>query len=889
VRTLVRLLVRLFPPSFRAHFGAAIVEHAALDCERDLSRGRLAAFLSFLVTALDIGRSAFAERLRPSWPGVPLEKEGTSMSSSFNLDGWGAELRHALRTLRRTPGFLATVVGTLALAIGTIASVFTVLDRVVISPLPYGHPERLVFVAAEAPGSEMTGEFGVAGEFYLQYKEVSRRLEDVAIYSTFTNSLRVGDRVERVRMAAVTNSLYSTLGALPALGRLPVAADEDRVAVISDALWRSWFGADPSVIGRSYDMAGTSHTIVGVMRPEFQFPNDGALLWIVAQVRAEGLTPGRFGWNLVGRMAPGTDREAVAAELTALARGLPERFGGTPGYARLIERHRAVVRPLLDEMLGPAARSLWILFAATAIVLLIACVNVANLFMVRVEARHRDLAVRRAIGASRAQLVRLQMAEALVAALLAGALAVGLAGLSLPVLLRAAPAGIPRLAEVTLSGRTLLFTLLAALVSGLLCGGAAAWRGASPNLARLREGGRGSTRRRRFGRDGLVAAQTAMALVLLIGAGLLMRSFLALRSVDPGYDTRDVFTFQFAPEQPALKDGPSWARFHLAFLDRLAALPGVTSVGIVENVPLDEGTHGDRFRSEDMPEGPDAGRPLTWTFAAGDYFRTMSIEVLDGRPFETADHLSAHGKVVISRSAARLLFPGQRAVGRRLQQQGQAAWHTVVGVVEDVMQYGFRDKPQALVYYPLVGPTPTSWSITTPAYVIKTARAEAIAPEVRTLIREVAPEAPMYRVYTMAELAARSMVALSFTLLTLGVVSALALFLGALGLYGVLSVVVAERTREIGVRMALGATAAAVRRMVVAQGARVVALGVAIGLLTALAATRALSGLLFGVAAFDAPTFAAMASLMLAIGGLAAYVPARRASRVDPCESLRSD
>ena len=889
MRTFLRFLVRLFPPSFRAHFGAAIVEHAALDCERDLSRGRLAAFRSFLLTAFDIGRSAFSERLRPSWAAVPVEKEGTAMSSSFNLDRGGAELRHAVRTLRRTPGFTATVVGTLALAIGTIAAVFTVLDRVVISPLPYAHPERLVFVAAEAPGSEMTGEFGPAAEFYLQYKEASRRLEDVATYGTFTNSLRVGDRVERVRMAAVTNSLYSTLGAQPALGRLPVASDGDRVAVISDALWRSWFGADPSVLGRSYEMAGASRTIVGVMRPEFQFPNDGALLWVVIEVRAEGLQPGRFGYNVVGRMAPGTDREAVAAELTALARGLPQRFGGSPGYARLIERHRAVVRPLLDEMLGPAARSLWILFAAAAIVLLIACVNVANLFMVRVEARHRDLAVRRAIGASRAQLVRLQMAEALVAALLGGALAVCFAGLSLPVLLRAAPAGIPRLAEVSLSGRTLLFTLLAALLSGVLCGGAAAWRGASPNLARLREGGRGSTRRRRLGRDGLVAAQTAMALVLLIGAGLLMRSFLALRSVDPGYDTRDVFTFQFAPEQPALKDGPSWARFHLDFLARLAALPGVTSVGIVENVPLDEGTRGDRFRSEDMPEGPDSGRPLNWTFAAGDYFRTMAIGVLDGRPFETADHLSVHGNVVISRSAAQLLFPGQRAVGRRLQQQGQPAWHTVVGVVEDVMQYGFRDKPQALLYFPLVGPTPTSWSITTPAYVIKTARAEAIAPEVRTLIRQVAPEAPMYRAYTMAGLAARSMVALSFTLLTLGVVSALALFLGALGLYGVLSVVVAERTREIGVRMALGATAAAVRRMVVAQGARVVALGVAIGLLTAFVATRALSGLLYGVDAVDAPTFVAMASLMLMIGALAAYVPARRASRVDPCESLRSD
>jgi predicted permease len=558
------------------------------------------------------------------------------------------------------------------------------------------------------------------------------------------------------------------------------------------------------------------------------------------------------------------------------------------GYARIIAKHRAIVRPLLDEMLGPAARSLWILFAAAAIVLLIACVNVANLFMVRVETRQRDLAVRRAIGASRAQLVRLQLAEALVAALLAGALAVVLAGTTLPAIVHAAPARLPRLDEVALTGRSLLFALLAALVSGVGCGAAAAMRAASPDLARLREGGRSSTGRRRLAREGLVAAQTAMALVLLTGAGLLTRSFLELRAVDPGYDTRDVFTFQFAPEQAALKDGPTWARFHLDFLDRLAALPGVTSVGLVENVPLDEGMRGERFRSEDMPDGPDAGRPLGLTFAAGDYFR-MGIDVVDGRAFETADHVSALGNVVVSRSAARQLWPGQGAVGRRLQQQGAKDWHTVVGIVEDVMQYGFRDTAQATVYYPMVGPTPTSWALTTPGYVVKTPRAEVIAPEVRALVRQVAPEAPMYRLYTMEELAARSMIQLSFTVLTLGIVSALALFLGALGLYGVLSCAVAERTREIGVRMALGATPAAVRRMVVTQGARAVAVGIAIGLLAALAATRVLGGLLYGVAAVDAPTFAATASLMLAIGGLAAYVPAHRASRVDPCESLRSD
>ena len=887
MKTLLSFLVRLFPGSFRSHFGEEIVEQALLDCARDWQGGVVAGVRSFASTVFDLLRSAIAERLRPSWAEAPVRKKGKSMS--FDLDGWSAALRHALRTLRRTPGFTATVVGTLGLAIGTISGVFTVLDRVLLSPLPYAHPKRLVAIAGIAPGSDMKGEFGPAGEFFIEYQDSGKLVQDVAVFGSFTNSLRVGERVERIQMAVATRSLYSTLGAEPALGRLPVPADEDRAAVISDTLWRSWFGSDPSVVGRSYDMAGKSRTIVGVMRPEFRFPNGRTLLWLVGEVRAEGLTPGRFGYSMVGRLAPGAELSAAEAELTALSRRLPARFGGTPGYARVIERHRAVVRPLLDQMLGPAARSLWILFAAAAIVLLIACVNVANLFMVRAEGRQRDFAVRRAIGASRAQLLRLQMAEALVAALMGGVLALALAWASLPLLLSAAPAGVPRIDEVVIGPRTLLFALLAAVLSGVACGGAAALRGSSPDLARLREGGRGSTGRRRLVRDGLVAVQTALALVLLIGAGLLMRSFVALKSVDPGFDTRDVFTFQFAPERPTFEDGPSWARFHLDFLDRLKRLPGVTSVGIVENVPLDEGTFEDRFRSDEMPEGPDVGPTLDVTYAAGDYFGTMSIDVLDGRPFETADHVSQLGNVVISRSAAQLLWPGQPAIGRRLQQRGQKDWHAVIGVVQDVNQYTYRDTPQALVYFPMVGPTPKAWRLTSPAYVVKTARAETIAPEVRALIREVAPEAPMYRSYTMAALAARSMVQLSFALLTLGIVSALALFLGAVGLYGVLSCAVAERTREIGVRMALGASAAAVRRMVVAQGTRVVAVGVGVGLIASFAATRSLASQLFGVAAVDGPTFAAMAVLMLLIGAVAAYVPARRASRVDPCQSLRSD
>ncbi|HXU34276.1 MAG TPA: ABC transporter permease [Thermoanaerobaculia bacterium] len=801
---------------------------------------------------------------------------------------WIADFRHAARALRRRPGFTLMAVGTLALALGANAGMFGVVNTVLVKPLPYPQPGRLVHIAGTAPGSDLAEEFGVAPEFYLEYREQSHLLKDVAIYNSFTSTLRVGDRVERIRMSAPTNSLYSTLGAQPALGRLPVAADESHVVMISDELWRAWFGADPKVIGKTYSIAGESREVIGVMGPDFRFPNNGTLLWIASEVRPAEITPGDFGVRLVGRMAAGATPETVAHELTLLARRLPERFGGSPSYARIIQQHHAVVRPLLDEMLGSAAKSLWVLLAAVAFVLLIACANITNLFMVRAEGRRRDLAIRRAVGASRRQLIRLQLTESLIVATLAGALAILLASLALPLFLRAAPR-IPRLDEVRLDGATILFTAVAALLSGLACGLIPALRASvTGHLTPLRDGGRGATPGRHWLRDGLVVGQTALALLLLIGSGLLVRSFQALRQVDPGYDTRDVFTFQFAPEQEPLKDGPSWARFHLDFMQRLRAVPGVTSVGLVENVPLNEGTADDRFRNEAMASDPDAGILLNYTFTAGDYFRTMGIQLLQGRPFDTADQLTTPGNVVVSRSAAQLMWPGQNAIGRRLQAREETTWYTVVGVVDDVMQDGFRDTPQALVYLPLVGPTPTSWDISSPAYVLKTARAEVIAPEIRELIREVAPEAPMYRVFTMAGLAADSMAQLSFTMLTLGVLSTLALLLGAIGLYGVLSYAVAERTREIGVRLALGATVANVRRMVVAQGARVVGLGLVLGLAAAAVSSRIVASLLFGVAAMDPATFGGMSALMAGVGLLACFLPARRASSVDPVESLRN-
>lgn len=803
---------------------------------------------------------------------------------------WTADVRHAWRALLRTPGFLVTSVGTLALAIGAVVGMFNVVNTVLLRPLPFPNADRLVVLSGTAPGSDLPDRFGLGPEFYLHYKERSQLLDGIFIFGGGTSTLRTDDRVERIPMAFPTRDVYATLGVSPQLGRLPVPEDEDRVVVISDQLWTTWFGRDPGVLGKRYFVSGEMREVIGIMPPEFHFPNDETLLWVPTVMRPAEIRPGQLGAPVVARMKAGVTREQLAAELTRLSKELPGRFGGPPNYARIIEQHSAIVEPLLERVVGPTTTaSLWVLLGAVSLVLLIACANVANLFLVRAGGRRRDLAVRRAIGASRVQLVRLQMAEAFLIALLAGGLAVLLSALTLPLFLRAAPEGIPRLGLVSLDAQTMAAAFVLVVLVALACGAVPALRASAPDLNRLKEASRGSTGRRSFGRDALVVGQTALALVLLIGSALLVQSFQRLRSVDPGYDIADIYTFQFAPEQPQLTDGPSWGRFHLDVMDRLRALPGVMAVGVVNNIPLDEGTSTGRFLTDTMdPNG--GGALIDQNFTGGDYFKVMGIDLLRGRSFTNDEAVTSNSNVVISRSAAERLWPDLNPLGRRIRPAaGPVQWFTVIGVVEDVKQDDWREAGEAAMYFPLTGPAPAAWAMGSPAYVLKSPRASSLGREVRELVRQVAPEAPVYREFTMELLAQRSMVQLSFTMLTLGVVSGLAMLLGAVGLYGVLSYVVAERTREIGVRMALGATAAAVRRMVVSQGARVVLIGAIVGVVVALASTRFLDTLLYGVEAVDPVVFVAMSIMMIAVGMLASYVPARRASRVDPIESLRLD
>jgi predicted permease len=818
------------------------------------------------------------------------------VSASRSHDNWFNDLlrdmRHAWRGLRRSRGFLVTSVVTLALSIGAVSGMFGVVNTVMLEPLPYPHSDRLVLLQGTAPGSDLPERFDLGNEFYVHYKENSKLLDGVFNFGGGTSTLRVGERVERIPMAWPTNDVYATLGIRPQLGRLPVKEDLDDAVVISDRLWSTWFGRDSAIIGKSFFVSDSMKRVIGVMPPEFKFPSEETMLWVSGEIQPTGIRPGSFGTPMVARMKAGVTRDQLAAELKQLASQLPARFGGNANYAKIIGQLRPQVVPVLEGMVGTGVRtSLLILLGAVVVVLLVACANVANLFMVRAETRRRDHTVRRAIGASRAQLVRFQMAEAFVVALIAGVLAVALSAVTLPIFLRAAPRGIPRLADVGLDLPTLGVTFLLVIIVTLVCGAAPAFRASATDLSGLRDGGRGTTRGRQWGRDILVVAQTALALVLLIGSALLVKSFQRLRNVDPGYDVRNIYTFQFAPQQPQLRDGPSFGQMHLTLMDRLRALPGVTAVGVVNNLPLDEGTSGVRVVNETM--GGDApGVLLNMNFAGGDVFKALGVKLLEGRTFTSSEAITPNHSIIISRTAAEKLWPNQSALGHQLRPRlgGQdTIAFTVVGVVNDVKQNDWRTAGQSIVYLPLTGPAAGLWAMGSPAYVVKSTHPDALRNEVRRLVRDIAPEAPVYREFTMEFLARRSMVQLSFTTLTLGALSALALILGAVGLYGVLSYVVTQRTREIGVRMALGATAGAVRRQVVVQGTKVVLMGAAIGVAAAFIASRWLANLLFEVKPVEPVAYGTMAVMMIAIGMLASYVPARRASTIDPINALRGE
>jgi predicted permease len=906
-----RLLEFALPADERQSISGDLLEVFRRECA---VRGRMRADLWYWGQALSFSGWFMRERMRENlasrraegstehwngaafgggWPGGRRRNLGWRVGRM--LDGWGRDLSQAVRSLLRAPAFTVITVGTLALAIGANTAIFSVINTVLLDPLAFPEPDRLVSISASAPGSDLPEEFGVGTEFYVQYRENASLLEDVGLYDAGQTTISANEHVERLFGSSASPSLFSTLGVTPILGRLPTNDDpEGQVGVISHWLWTQWFGRDPGVLDQTIEVSGNPVTIVGVMGPDFAFPEERISLW-AHDLPTEPIRPGGFGLGLVGRLAPGADIDGLTAQLATLAQRLPERFGGPPQYQQIISQHRPIVRSLEEQLVGDIATPLWILLGTVGIVLLIACANVANLLIVRAESRRLDLAVRRALGAGRGSLIRSQMSEAIILSLAGGIAGVAIAWAGVPLLVRAAPESIPRLATAGLNTTALLFTAGVVIVAAFASGMLPAVRFSNPGLSGgLRHSHRVGAGPDHYTRDALVVVQTAAALVLLVGSGLLLKSFMELRRVDPGYDTQNIFTFQTAPDPRThgLTDAVTFAQFHYEFMDRLAAMPGVESVGLANTLPLDEGAGLAQFATE-QTAGDEAGQPmLRFTMVGGDYFQTMGIELLNGRDFERRATPIADPGIIVSQATADLLWPGGNAVGKRMGRAGDPrGMMTVIGVVEDIYLEDFRQESKdPMVYIPMVGRAAQGdWGVGTPAYVMRTERADIIAADVREVIREFAPDAPMYRIFTMDRLASRTMADLSFTMLTLAIAAGLALLLGAVGLYGVLSYIVAQRTREIGIRMALGAQASELRRMVVAQGGKVALIGVAIGIAGAVLATRVLNTLLFGVRAMDVVTFTAMSALMLAVALIASYIPARRASAVDPMQSLRTE
>ena len=804
-----------------------------------------------------------------------------------------ALITQSLRSLRKTPAFTLTGVLMVGLALGMLSALFSAVHTVLLQALPFAEPKTLFYASGEAPSSQFTGELGVSDEFLVHFQQRAKLIEHVATYRNFTNSFQRDQRVERLEMALGSADLFKALGTAPQLGRLPGVADQDTdmVVLLSDHLWADWFNRDPNVIGKQVIIFGEPREVIGVMPANFVFPINETGVWLSRNVKETDAATrlGRYGDGLVVRAKAGVSATQIQQELQTLVRELPARFGGDAAYAELISQYRVFVMPLSEQLLGPIAGPLWLMLAAAALLLIIAAANLAGLFQVRAEARQREMAVRFALGSGRANLVALILGEAMIISLLAAALGLVLATAILPALLQFAPTGILRLQSTQIGPITVLMSVCAALLVGVLSGFYAALRASRPDVERLRGGGVGGSPAQQRFRKALVVGQTALALILLIGAGLLMRTAAALNAVDPGYDAKDVFTFQFAPDQRAHPDAAAWARFHQDFMQRLDALPGVDSVGLVENIPLNEGTSTVRARTEAMTVPISEGAVVNLTFTAGDYFRSMGIPVLAGRVFDARDHAGS-GNIVVSKAAADKLWPGQDPIGKRLQREGLEQWETVIGVVGSVLQSNFWTEAEPLFYEPLMGPVAeTSWRVTSPAYVIKSSRADAIAPEVRALIRSVAPSAPMYRQFTLARLVEASMARISFTLVALTAAAILALLLGIIGLYSVLSYLINQRTREFGLRMALGAHAQQLQYSIVGQGMRVVLLGALIGVVLSALASQALASLLFGVATLDLLTFAGTTAAMLMLGALASYVPARRATTMNPMNALRSD
>ena len=820
-------------------------------------------------------------------------------------------VKPAWRSLRRNPAFALTASVTLVIGIGAAVAIFALVNGVLLRPLAYGEPERLVTVYHDLSIVGLPKGNQTAGT-YFTYKKLARSLEGIGVYqrdAVNVSDPRGGGEPQRINSAELTQSVIPLLQVTPLVGRNFTEAEDlpkgPNVVLISEALWRSRFGGDRSILGRTLEVNGRSREIVGVMPQRFRFPNAETQLWLPMQLDPNDPFPGGFNYDAVARLRKGVTVADAGRDLKAVLPRIVELSPNlAPGVSTqmLLDQAKPVpfVVPLKDDVTGGIAKTLWIVAAAAGVVLLVACANVTNLILVRADGRQRELAVREALGAGRGRVIAYFLGESIVVTAVSGVVALALATLAIRVLVRAGPAAVPRLAEVHVDLGVVAFAFVVSAIVAGVCSIVPALRVGRVNLSNaLREGGRGGTagRARQRVRSALVAGQIALALVALASSGLLLRTFQRLNAVRPGFDAERLATFWVSLPGSRYPSDTTASRFYAQLLDRVRSLPGVTDAGVTQRLPLL--TTGMMSQNPFYPEGDASYEskipPLQlYTTTDGGYFKTMGIPLLAGRTFDRLD-VQRPDEAIISQATAVQFYKdstGQSVLGKRFRELPNGPWYTIIGVVGSTRDTSLASPPSQAVYFANVQSTKdyraqTRWTM---ALVVRTTgEPTAITPAVRRVVRELDPGLPLFRISTMTAVAAASMAQLSFTIIVLGAAALVTLVLGAVGLYGVMAYVVSLRTRELAVRIALGATPGAVVRMLTTQGVVVTALGVMSGLVLFVVVARALESLLYGVAPTDPVTLAGASLLLVAIAALASWLPARRTSRVDPADVLRAE
>jgi putative ABC transport system permease protein len=807
------------------------------------------------------------------------------------------DLRYGLRSFRRTPGFTLVAVLTLALGIGATTAIFSVVNAVVLRPLPYPDADRISMVWMD------NRRMGMAEDIHSWPNFADMRAAK-GVFSKLAAYYQGGFNVtggcveesgscepQRVTAAVATADLFDVLGVRPVAGRAfgedAETQGRDAVVVISHGLWTRQFGADPSAVGRTVRMNGRERTVVGVMPRGFAFPSPDTDVWVPLALPPQA-RQGRnsFGFYVVGRLAPGVTLERARSEMTTLWRGLERQF---PNLRDL----GVNLVPLPEQVVGRSLRTaLWIMLGAVAAVLLIGCANVANLMLSRAAVREREVSVRLAIGAGRRRLVQQLLTESLLLAAIGGALGVALAWGGIRVLTRLAPTDIPRLDEVRLDAVVLAIAVGAIALAGIAFGLVPAMQASGPNLSEaLREGGRGGTSGRRGNRlrQLLSGAQVALVVILLTGAGLLLRSFIEIQRVQLGFRPERMLTMRVSLPGAKYREDAQRTAFYEALLERVRGLPGVQGAAATSSIFLSQTPQSTNFSIEGRPATPDQQTvEVPIDAVTPEYFRVMGVPLTRGRMFTAQDNAQAPPVVIINANMARRFWPGEDPVGRRIRYggaQSQAPLMTIVGVVGDMRRTGYDSPVRYETFLPHAQAADNGMTL-----VVRTSGdpTSLVAP-IRSAVRGIDPDQPVFEVRTMDELLSARVAQRRFSMTLLGTFAALALILGLVGVYGVTSYLVAQRAREVGLRIALGARPGQLVRMVVGQGMRVAAIGLALGLVGAVGTARLMAGLLYGVSPLDVATFVAVTAL-LGLATLAAnWVPARRAARGDPLVALRAD